>query len=161
VKQPRTRMLANAKSIVTAAAFLSGLSISVHAQCLGKDALYGIEGEKGYQLRFPKAEEFVGLSDLDLEVTTPKRKYLFYFTSSNGYALGYVEMRKGQLPLKDNDLPSSLFYAYGVDLKDVDFPQSDKPAPAYVLLPEIGRETYYKTPDQDVVPPGMWRLKCK
>jgi hypothetical protein len=151
----------NVAAIATFSVFLTGLSINVHAQCLGKDAVYGVEGEKGYLLRFAKAEEFMGLSDLDLEVTTPKRKYLFYFTSSNGYALGYVEMRKGQLLLEDNDLPSSLFFAYDVDLKDVDFPQSDKPAPAYVLLPEIGRETYYKTQDQDVVPPGMWRLMCK
>jgi hypothetical protein len=161
VKQSRTLRLTNIKTIAIAAAFILSFSVNVHALCLGKDATYRIEGQKGYLLRFPKAELFMGPSDLDLEVTTPKRTYLFNFTSSNGYALGYIEMRKGQLQLKDNDRPSSLFYAYDVDLRDADFPQSEKPAPVYVLLPEIGRETYYKTPDQDVVPAGMWRLKCK
>lgn len=96
------------------------------------------------------------------------RAYDFSFAYANGYGGASVvfagEADKPRPKLRDRDPGSAILYFDAKLAQAPTYADPDAPAPAYLLLPEIGRSFWYwDKGDRTFVPPaGMWRqAKCE
>ena len=102
------------------------------------------------------------------------RSYDFGFAFTNGYGGTHLEFsgesaksarHKPPRGGNDDNQPSSLIIYFDEELKTVEpLGEGEKVAPAYLLMPDIGRKFWYwQKGDRAFVPPGtMWkRTSCR
>ncbi|OYU48183.1 MAG: hypothetical protein CFE31_11005 [Rhizobiales bacterium PAR1] len=102
------------------------------------------------------------------------RSYDFGFAFTNGYGGTHLEFSgesaksaRYKLPRgeSEDNVPGSLILYFDEDLKTVEpLGEGEQAAPAYLLMPDIGRKFWYwQKSDRTFVPPGtMWkRTSCR
>ena len=156
-------------------------------QCPAERAIYElVDGEDRFEIGFQRSHNYASVaSDLYLYLTTPQRTYWFTFSVSNGYsgmtlipvtdptrADAAPDGPRELLALGSDDpqdldvLRSLRFYALDEDFTFwFEPPQEGEPAPAYVMVPEIGLSLWYgpgqltddATADRDPMPRGVFK----
>ncbi len=156
-------------------------------ECPAERALYSLDTEDGrLELGFARAQNYASVaSDLYLYLTTTQRTYWFTFSVSNGYSgmtlLPVTDPTRADakpdgpqelIDLSSNDeamhdvLRALRFYALDDDFTFwFEPPMSGEPAPAYVMVPEIGLALWYGAgdltddpdADRDPVPRGVFQ----
>lgn len=165
---------------------LAGPALSAD-QCPAERAIYElVDEESRFEIGFRAAHNYASIaSDLYLYLTTPQRTYWFTFSVSNGYSgttlipvtdptrADAVPDGPRELITLGSDDPQDLdvlrslrFYALDADLTFwFDPPNAGEPAPAYVMVPEIGLSLWYSagqltddvTADRDPMPRGVFK----
>ena len=156
-------------------------------ECPAERALYELETEEGrLEIGFAQARNYASIaSDLYLFLTTTQRTYWFTFSVSNGYSgmtlLPVTDPTRADaepdgprelLDLGSNDeavqdaLRALRFYAMDEDFTFwFEPPMAGEPAPAYIMVPEIGLALWYgagaltddPAADRDPVPRGIFQ----
>lgn len=156
-------------------------------ECPAERALYELETEEGrLEIGFAQARNYASIaSDLYLFLTTTQRTYWFTFSVSNGYsgmtllpvtdptrADAEPDGPKELLDLGSDDeavqdaLRALRFYALDEDFTFwFEPPRAGEPAPAYIMVPEIGLALWYgagtltddPAADRDPVPRGIFQ----
>lgn len=156
-------------------------------ECPAERAIYElVDDEDRFEIGFRAARNSASIaSDLYLYLTTPLRTYWFTFSVSNGYSgmtlipvtdptradampNGPRELISlGSEDAQDLDVLRSLrFYALDEDLTFwFEPPNMGDPAPAYVMVPEIGLSLWYGADqltddagaDRDPMPRGVFK----
>ena len=126
--------------------------------CNGVNAKYEIDGAVGFELKFVAAKDPMAWSDLEAELTTPLRKFTYSLTASNGYSINYL-VRKEPQQDSTQDEQSYAIHGFDENLGTVGLPQTTKPAPKFILTPEIGSSLWYGQEQREYLPLAMWRLK--
>ena len=160
---------------------------AVADECPAERALYSLASDEGrFEIGFAPSRNHASMaSDLYLFLRTPQRTYWFTFSVSNGYSgmmlIPVTDPRRsdaepdGPKELIDmgTDDPASLdalralrFYAMDEDFTFwFEPPRAGDPAPAYLMVPEIGLALWYgaaqltddPTADRDPMPRGMFQ----
>lgn len=170
------------------AAFLAlGTPTWAADQCPSERALYELESEDGrFEIGFRQAKSFASIaSDLYMFLNTPQRTYWFTFSVSNGYSgmtlipvtdpgradaepdgpIALIDLASDQAEEADV-LRALRFYAMDEDFTFwFEPPMADDPAPAYVMVPEIGLALWYSAglltddpaADRDPMPRGIFK----
>jgi hypothetical protein len=155
--------------------------------CPAERAVYELlDGEDRFEIGFQPSHNYASIaSDLYMYLTTPQRTYWFTFSVSNGYsgmtlipvtdptrADAAPDGPRELLALGSDDpqdldvLRSLRFYALDEDMTFwFEPPNEGEPAPAYVMVPEIGLSLWYgagqltddATADRDPMPRGVFR----
>lgn len=156
-------------------------------ECPAERALYELETEEGrLEIGFAQARNYASIaSDLYLFLTTTQRTYWFTFSVSNGYSgmtlLPVTDPTRADaepdgprelLDLGSDDeavqdaLRALRFYALDEDFTFwFEPPMAGEPAPAYIMVPEIGLALWYgagaltddPAADRDPVPRGIFQ----
>jgi hypothetical protein len=156
-------------------------------ECPAERAIYElVDDEDRFEIGFRAARNSASIaSDLYLYLTTPLRTYWFTFSVSNGYSgMTLIPVtdptRADAMPngprelislgsddAQDLDVLRSLrFYALDEDLTFwFEPPNMGEPAPAYVMVPEIGLSLWYGADqltddagaDRDPMPRGVFK----
>ena len=156
-------------------------------ECPAERALYELETEEGrLEIGFAQARNYASMaSDLYLFLTTTQRTYWFTFSVSNGYSgmtlLPVTDPTRADaepdgprelLDLGSDDeavqdaLRALRFYALDEDFTFwFEPPMAGEPAPAYIMVPEIGLALWYgagaltddPAADRDPVPRGIFQ----
>lgn len=156
-------------------------------ECPAERALYELKTEEGrLEIGFAQARNYASIaSDLYLFLTTTQRTYWFTFSVSNGYsgmtllpvtdptrADAEPDGPKELLDLGSDDeatqdaLRALRFYALDEDFTFwFEPPMAGEPAPAYIMVPEIGLALWYgagaltddPAADRDPVPRGIFQ----
>lgn len=156
-------------------------------ECPAERAIYElVDDEDRFEIGFRAARNSASIaSDLYLYLTTPLRTYWFTFSVSNGYSgMTLIPVtdptRADAMPngprelislgsddAQDLDVLRSLrFYALDEDLTFwFEPPNMGEPAPAYVMVPEIGLSLWYGAnqltddagADRDPMPRGVFK----
>ena len=129
------------------------------ASCPSERAIYHQSGNGGNSLTFSKQKHPKSWSNIEADLVMAGKNFAFEFTESNGYPMKYmVSLDKRWINSRD---VSILFF--DKNLSVLELPQSGKPAPQYIVTPELGlwieslglRSSMY-------LPPGMWKISgCK
>lgn len=172
----------------TAIALMSSFPSALLAdECPAERALYSLDTEDGrLELGFARARNYASIaSDLYLYLTTTQRTYWFIFSVSNGYSgmtlLPVTDPTRADaepdgprdlIDLASDDaatrdvLRALRFYALDEDFTFwFEPPMSGEPAPAYVMVPEIGLALWYGAGDltddpdaeRDPMPRGIFQ----
>jgi hypothetical protein len=175
-------------SALVPAVFLGLASPAIAAdECPAERAVYELlDGEDRFEIGFQRSHNYASIaSDLYLYLTTPQRTYWFTFSVSNGYSgmtlipvTGPTRsdaapdgprelLALGSDDPQDLDVLRSLrFYALDEDMTFwFEPPNEGEPAPAYVMVPEIGLSLWYgagqltddATADRDPMPRGVFK----
>jgi hypothetical protein len=175
-------------SALVPAVFLGLASPAIAAdECPAERAVYELlDGEDRFEIGFQRSHNYASIaSDLYLYLTTPQRTYWFSFSVSNGYSgmtlipvTGPTRsdaapdgprelLALGSDDPQDLDVLRSLrFYALDEDMTFwFEPPNEGEPAPAYVMVPEIGLSLWYgagqltddATADRDPMPRGVFK----
>lgn len=156
-------------------------------ECPTERAIYELlDGEDRFEIGFQRSHNYASIaSDLYMYLTTPQRTYWFTFSVSNGYsgmtlipvtdptrADAAPDGPRELLALGSDDpqdldvLRSLRFYALDEDMTFwFEPPNEGEPAPAYVMVPEIGLSLWYgagqltddATADRDPMPRGVFK----
>ncbi|MFD1940682.1 hypothetical protein [Paradevosia shaoguanensis] len=156
-------------------------------ECPAERAIYELlDGEDRFEIGFQRSHNYASIaSDLYMYLTTPQRTYWFTFSVSNGYsgmtlipvtdptrADAAPDGPRELLALGSDDpqdldvLRSLRFYALDEDMTFwFEPPNEGEPAPAYVMVPEIGLSLWYgasqltddATADRDPMPRGVFK----
>ena len=156
-------------------------------ECPAERAVYELlDGEDRFEIGFQRSHNYASIaSDLYMYLTTPQRTYWFTFSVSNGYsgmtlipvtdptrADAAPDGPRELLALGSDDpqdldvLRSLRFYALDEDMTFwFEPPNEGEPAPAYVMVPEIGLSLWYgagqltddATADRDPMPRGVFK----
>ena len=172
---------------------VAALSMPILAaeDCPAERTLYALTGEEGrFEIGFLPSLHYASMaSDLYLFLRTPQRSYWFTFSVSNGYGgmtlLPVTDPHRSdaqpdgprQLLELGADDPEALdvieslrFYAMDEDFTFwFDPPNAGDPAPAYIMVPEIGLALWYgpsrltddPAAERDPMPRGVFqRVDC-
>lgn len=164
----------------------AGPAISADA-CPAERAIYElVDGEDRFEIGFQRSHNYASVaSDLYLYLNTPQRTYWFTFSVSNGYSgITLIPVTDPTRADAVPDGPRELIDLGSDDPQDVDVlrslrfyaldedftfwfepPQEGEPAPAYVMVPEIGLSLWYgpgqltddATADRDPMPRGVFK----
>lgn len=156
-------------------------------ECPAERAIYELlDGEDRFEIGFQRSHNYASIaSDLYMYLTTPQRTYWFTFSVSRGYsgmtlipvtdptrADAAPDGPRELLALGSDDpqdldvLRSLRFYALDEDMTFwFEPPNEGEPAPAYVMVPEIGLSLWYgagqltddATADRDPMPRGVFK----
>lgn len=156
-------------------------------ECPAERAIYDLlDGEDRFEIGFQRSHNYASIaSDLYMYLTTPQRTYWFTFSVSNGYsgmtlipvtdptrADAAPDGPRELLALGSDDpqdldvLRSLRFYALDEDMTFwFEPPNEGEPAPAYVMVPEMGLSLWYgagqltddATADRDPMPRGVFK----
>lgn len=178
------RIAGLALTAIVAAPWLVGVAQA--AACPAERAVYAMKTEEGdFAAAFVPARSYASVaSDLYFRLTTTQRDYWFRFAVSNGYsgitlipvADPYAASAKMDGPeelLEDepddyvHDILRTLrFYPLDADLNMLaDPPNRGDPAPAFVMVPEVGLTLWYEpsaisqdlAATRDPMPRGVFR----
>lgn len=150
-------------STLALAAMVGTDAPALAAQCMGKNARYTIDGaDAGFGLVLTPRPQPLAWSDLDVVLTTPKQKYRFSLTASNGYSYNYAVQEEPVISAEQTDTGNDdnlriYFFDTGMNIEDL--PQSDQPAPDAIFMPDFGATLWYDTEPRQYLPIGMWRLQ--
>ena len=153
------------KALMFAALAIAGLALPASGQaadCTGKSAHYTMPGADGFELTLELRPEPLAWSDLDVVLKTPARKYRYSLTASNGYSYNYMAQEEPPLDpdaTESGDAGSFRMYPFDDKLTPLDLPQSAKPAPAYIFVPDLCGALWYGIEPREFLPIDMWRLK--
>ncbi len=164
----------------------AGPAISADA-CPAERAIYKlVDGQDRFEIGFQRSHNYASVaSDLYLSLTTPQRTYWFTFSVSNGYSgMTLIPVTDPTRADAMPDGPRELIDLGSDDPQDVDVlrslrfyaldedftfwfepPQEGEPAPAYVMVPEIGLSLWYgpgqltddAMADRDPMPRGVFK----
>lgn len=185
----RKCVLATVVAAVASFTTFDGRSARADLICPVERAAYAMGTEDGdFSLSFIPARSYASMaSDLYLCLGTPQRSYWFVLTMSNGY--GGMTMLPVSDPYQESakqDGPRHLLEVDGVDaqihaqtltnlrfyLLDEKFdfisepPASGEPAPAFIMMPELGATLWYDpaavsedpAAKRDPMPRGVFRF---
>ena len=127
--------------------------------CDAEHATYQHLENKNFTIAFSKLKHPKAWSNIQATLKTPARKLDFEFTASNGYeVLSMVLLTKGIEQSRDLSINF-----LDKNLKALHLPEAGKPAPTYLVAPDLGVWLYYAGLNpQDYIPPGIWKLdKCR
>lgn len=173
------------------ASCLLGTSAALAESCPAERAIYGFASEDGpMEIRLVPARHYASVaSDLYLRLTTTQRSYWFGFSVSNGYS-GITLLpvsdptradaepdgpedlleRLGEDGASDGLMANLRFYALDEELGFLASPPvAGEPAPAYVMVPELGVALWYEpsaltddpTAERDPMSRGVFRqVEC-
>lgn len=166
---------------------LLGATAALAASCPAERAVYRFDSEDGpMEIGFRQSRHYGSVaSNLYLQLTTPQRTYWFGFAVSNGYSgITLLPVSDPTRPEAEPDGPQDLldrlgeegpgaellanlrFYALDADLNFLGSPPvAGDPAPAYVMVPELGVALWYgagaltedPTAERDSLPRGVFR----
>lgn len=173
---------------VALATFPAG-PVRADTSCPAERATYAMEAEEGtFSVSFVPARSHASMaSDLYLRLTTPQRPYWFTLAMSNGYggttllpiSDPYHETAREDGPRNLLDAEDVDAEAYGETLSNLRFyalderlniidepPASEEPAPAFVMMPELGATLWYDpavvsedpAAERDPMPRGVFRF---
>ena len=154
------------KAYMFTATILAAAALAVPAlaaDCMGNNARYAIDGaDPGFSLVLTPRPEPLAWSDLDVVLNTPKQKYRFSLTASNGYSYNYAVQEEPVVSAEQTDAGSDdnlRIYFFDSDMNIQDLPQAGQPAPDAIFLPDFGGTLWYDTEPRQYLPIGMWRLQ--
>lgn len=131
--------------------------------CTGKNARYAIDGaDEGFSLVLALRPVPLAWSDLDVVVNTPRQKFRFSLTASNGYSYNYAVQEQPVISAEENDAgadDSQRIYFFDTGMNIQDLPQADQPTPDAIFLPDFGGTLWYDNEPRQYLPIGMWRLQ--
>ena len=134
---------------------LIGLTSASFASCPAERAIYHQNGKNGISLTFSKQKDPKSWSNIQADLAIVGRNFAFEFTESNGYPMKYM-VSLDKKWIDKHDISVSFF---DEKLTVLELPQVGKPAPQYIVTPELGlwieslgfRSRMY-------LPPGMWKI---
>ncbi len=103
------------------------------AQCMGKNARYAIDGaDQGFSLVLTPRPQPLAWSDLDVVLNTPKQKYRFSLTASNGYSYNYAVQEEPVISAEQTDTGNDdnlriYFFDTGMNIQTCRSPSSPHP----------------------------------
>ncbi len=167
------------------------LGLASHARaadtCPAERAVYELVDEDSrFEIGFQRSHNYASIaSDLYMYLTTPQRTYWFTFSVSNGYSgitlIPVTDPTRSDAvpdgprelialgsdnPVDLDTLRSLRFYALDDDFTFwFEPPNEGEPAPAFVMVPEIGLSLWYgaghltddATADRDPMPRGVFK----
>ncbi|GHA30085.1 hypothetical protein GCM10007989_27200 [Devosia pacifica] len=172
--------------LATAALLAFAVEAVAADSCPAERAVYElVEDDSRYEIGFQRARNYASIaSDLYLYLTTPQRTYWFTFSVSNGYSgMTLIPVTDPNRTDARSDGPQELVALDSDDAEDLDVlrslrfyaldddftfwfepPNEGEPAPAYVMVPEIGLTLWYgagsltddPTADRDPMPRGIF-----
>lgn len=155
--------------------------------CPAERAVYELASDEGrLEVSFLRARNYASMaSDLYLVLTTTQRSYWFTFSVSNGYSgMTLIPVTDPSRADANPDGPKELIDLNGANDADMDViralrfyamdddftfwfepPMAGEPAPAYVMMPEIGLALWYDagaltdepSADRDPMPRGIFK----
>lgn len=171
--------------VVLVLAFMSSPALAAD-ECPAERALYALTSEEGrFEVGFVRSRNHASMaSNLYLFLRTPQRTYWFTFSVSNGYSgMTLIPVTDPSRSDAEPDGPKELidlgtddpealdtlralrFYAMDEDFTFwFEPPNEGDPAPAYLMVPEIGLALWYfagrltddPAADRDPMPRGMF-----
>lgn len=167
--------------LLAAFALAGAPGLAAAAECtLGAATYRPVDGGDA-TIRFVP-QEHSAYTDYAMQLAFPAtgKSYAFSFTFSNGYSRQYAllelpeeaangepaegeEMDPEAEEMEAPDLPSSPILFFDKTLARVEETSIAGPAPAYLILPDLGVNLWYGAPDGDrdnIPPEGLWRAAC-
>jgi hypothetical protein len=125
------------------------------AGCAAENAEYRSLEDRDFTILFAKQHHPHAWSTIQATLKTPKQKFDFEFTASNGYGMQYLALLNNDI----KDQEDNVVDFYDKNLKELPLPQLGEEAPEFMSAPKLGLWlNYLDGRHQEYLPRGLFKF---